>query len=142
MKVSFIVWYNNDTPQIVDVLKSIVPSSGPVKISILAIKTSVGRQLEDSAVRWTPGCQIMYAPGSSKKLAWQHGVNFLITSGIMINTDFVFFCDPYFLVETPIFSGNYIDNQYRFYVPYSNQYGEQVAEDSDKFLEFNAGGSM
>lgn len=142
MNVTFIIWYNNTTPQIVDVIKSILPSIGPTKISIVAVKTSVGRQLEDSAVRWTPRCRIVYAPGSSKKLAWEHGINSIIASGEIQKSDYVVLCDPFFLAKTNIFNEDYYQHNYRFYLPYSDQYGEKSAEKTNRLIKTNGGGSM
>jgi hypothetical protein len=142
MKVTFIIWYNHTTPQIVDVLKSIISSAGPTKISIIAAKTSIGKQSEDSAVRWIPGCELMYMPGYSRKMAWQGMIKKLISGNLVSTADYITICDPYFIAETPIFNEHYPDNAYRVYIPYSNCYGEKKPEPTNRLVKTNGGGPM
>ncbi len=139
MKISFVIWYNNYTPQIVDVLKSIVRSSGPVRTDIVAVKTSIGKQLEDYQVRWMPRTRVVLRPGAEKRIAWQAGVNQVINK---IHADYIVFCDPFFIANERMFDKFDPGNKFRFYVPYSNYYGETYAEEKDKIIRTNTGGSF
>ncbi len=141
MKVTFIIWYNEKTPQIVDVLDSILQSSGPAKISIIAIKSSTGRQLEDSAVRWTPGCRIIHSPGCSKKQAWEKGINSMFASD-KEEPNFIALCDPFFIANPNMFKLLSPKNFYKFYLPYSDQYDELECKNQERLVKKNVGGSF
>ncbi len=123
-----------------DVLRSVLQSSGPTKIDIIAVKSSYGRQLEDSGVRWTPQTRIIYSPGSTKKVAWEHGINYVLSG--KLDTDYIALCDPFFIAEPNMFGSIVPQTNFRMYVPYSDQYGEEKAEKYGKLLQNNAGGNF